>query len=644
MSSMIAALLVAAMGSSLARGDGTHASTTRSEISRCDILPMTATATPSSTMLRTATQTTQTTTHAMARSTTDATTRVTAHATKDAPKDASTHATSAATCEAPMHIPRSACTPPVNAVLASHALHSNSMLASRASGFVNASLTHPARGAMLIDRSAGTPIELDASALLSAREEPALRFGETIATHAGMLAIGTPTDGDDAALAGRVAVGRVHRDARGAISFVRDGELIGNTDGGHFACALAFTSVRSSVVGAPSDPRANELLAVGADRAGSGALLAGSVELYCAHGAQSRASEDGDDGALTWTHEATIVATHPQEGAEFGHAIDFTNAPLTMIAIGAPRTEVDGVFDAGAVHLFTRAEELQPEHAHSPQPATDAISTQSDDGATPAATNASINSCNTRVRWRELHVLHAPIPNMSASFGAAVALGESVLAVGSPRERVDDELVAEGAVHLFAFDQVSARVIHTFRAPRTDRARAFGASLSIDGTTLAIGAPLLDGNLKGSEDGGDDGLLNAVGAVYLVDLTDLDAPMRRVDCPAPTAGAGFGHSVVLAGNMLLVGAPGIEGVSPDSTGRPLIEDLGTAWVIDTSTLRATHRLRAPSLQPSSLFGTVGAIMRAAPEPDAPPLLFMGHLYVEEEAFGPSPGVGVFALP
>lgn len=593
-SAMLVAVLVAAIGSSLARGEVARAAPVSAETSRLDVLPSAATATPSSTTL---------------------------------------HTTTAMMSATPMHSLRSTCTSPSATALAGVALRSKSTLALRGSGLVCASLMHAQRGAMFIHKSAGTPTELDAIALLSAREKPALRFGETIAAHAGIVVIGTPTDGDDALTAGRVAVGRIHRDQRGAISFERDGELIGHPDGGHFGCSLALSSVRGDVVGAAVRTRGTELLAIGSDRASVGALLAGSVEIYCGH---TSPRDTGDEDTVAWTHEATIVATHGQEGAEFGHAIDFADTPHTAIAIGAPRTEFGGFFDSGAVHVFTRAAELRVAQGQPLQPATHTTSAQSDDGAIPAQPNANTNTCNTPTRWRELHVLHAPTPNASASFGAAVALGNGVLAVGSPRDRVDDELVAEGAVYLFAFDQTTARVIQTFRAPRGDNARAFGASLSIEGTTLAIGAPLRDGS--------DDGSLNAAGAVYLVDLEDLGAPMLRIDCPAPTAGAGFGHSVVLADNTLLIGAPGVDGVSPDSTGRPLIEDLGAAWVIDTSSLRATYRLRAPSLQPSSLFGTVGAIMRASPDGSQPPLLFMGHLYVEEEAFGPSPGVGVFALP
>ena len=162
--------------------------------------------------------------------------------------------------------------------------------------------------------------------------------------------------------------------------------------------------------------------------------------------------------------------------------------------------------------------------------------------------------------WEQKSKLFADPPEAHAQFGLSVALRGDVLAVGAP---------GEGAVHLFEQDESGW-------APKL-RWPAAPASIPGLGRAVALG----DGALAV---GAGDGHGEVPAAVYV-----LRAPAWDLEQTIPQVQAGerFGSALALAGDTLVVGAPGHD-LGPQGV------DAGAAYVFErqagvwgqTSLLRA----------------------------------------------------------
>ncbi|GGB52149.1 MBG domain-containing protein [Blastomonas aquatica] len=187
-------------------------------------------------------------------------------------------------------------------------------------------------------------------------------------------------------------------------------------------------------------------------------------------------------------------------------------------------------------------------------------------------------------------------------FGEAVALRDNRLAVGAPQDDgLANAVTNSGAVYLFTFsdaffsggtlqgrigaDYVGANDLSLGNINTGD---AFGASLALDGTRLAVGASL--------DDGDEDSLLDA-GAVYLFSFAGPQfaggalegivgagyAGGNNVSVANLAGGNGdaFGAAVALQGTRLIVGAPFDDGAG-DAIG-----DSGAAYIVDFADLGFT---------------------------------------------------------
>jgi hypothetical protein len=171
--------------------------------------------------------------------------------------------------------------------------------------------------------------------------------------------------------------------------------------------------------------------------------------------------------------------------------------------------------------------------------------------------------------WDQEAKLLADPPRANAQLGLALALRNGVLAAGAP---------GEGAVYVFArqdggWSQVT-------RLARTDPgAGAFGRSLALDGDRLAVGA-------VGVPD-------TAGGAVYLYRHSGDSWTLEKMVFPrAGQEGERFASAVSLAGNVLVVGAPGYD----VRTGPPAA-DAGAVYVFQHGPAgwQEMARLLPPSL-------------------------------------------------
>ena len=265
------------------------------------------------------------------------------------------------------------------------------------------------------------------------------------------------------------------------------------------------------------------------------------------------------------------------------------------LAVGAPLDD-DGHKDAGAVYLFTKENnswlqtlkisdndgggvgklhiDLDWEDSFGQSVALDGDTLavgvlNDDDGGTNSDRGAVYLFTKENGIWTqtlkisenagdaegELHIVLSPTDN----FGASVALDGNTLAVGAPNNTT-------GTVYLFTKENGTwTRTLNISDNSggnkeldvALDRLDAFGSSVALDGDTLAVGA-------RGNDDRGDDASGGNRGAVYLftkengtwthtLKISDNDGGDGKVAIDLAN-GDQFGSSVALDGNTLAVGA------------------------------------------------------------------------------------------
>jgi filamentous hemagglutinin family protein len=216
------------------------------------------------------------------------------------------------------------------------------------------------------------------------------------------------------------------------------------------------------------------------------------------------------------------------------------------------------------------------------------------------------------------------------NFGTAVSLDRNRLAVGAPGDGgVDNDKPGAGAVYLFTFgdSQFSAPTLQAIigagysggrniAVARLESGDLFGSAVSLNGLTLAVGAP--------SDDGRNNDALGA-GAVYLFAFDSFDffaglaSSVLSSESFAPgtisSEGARFGTAVSLSGNVIAVGATG------DSGGEPMfpLNDVGAVHIIDLGSTNptllstigkgyeGTSNVDIATLEENDLFGSAVAL-------------------------------------
>lgn len=322
------------------------------------------------------------------------------------------------------------------------------------------------------------------------------------------------------------------------------------------------------------------------DLFGASVAVAGDMILVGAPGEASAAAgidgDQGDDsirdrGAVYafrrddagWQQEAYIKPTFPQFDPErpftgegqFGQIVAISGDTL---AVAAPIDFSQGFFDSGAVYVFRR----------------------SDTG------------------WQ--HEAFFSIPD-AYMFGASMALDGDTLAAWLPCERViDDPLILRGAGGPWAAGEPECAAIHVFRRSGTswsEEARipypsaelrlapdVYGTPMALSGDTLVIGGSWDDSGATGIDGDPNDGSAPNSGAVHVFRRNGTSWHQEAyVKASNAEASDGFGISVALAGDTLVVGAygedsgaKGIDGDQQDNSAQTsgavyVFRRSGTAW-------------------------------------------------------------------
>ncbi|WP_159931184.1 hypothetical protein [Oceanicoccus sp. KOV_DT_Chl] len=194
-----------------------------------------------------------------------------------------------------------------------------------------------------------------------------------------------------------------------------------------------------------------------------------------------------------------------------------------------------------------------------------------------------------------LNILSAPLDKIrpgdgvsNTGFGSKMAADENTLVIGVAED--DDAAYNGGAVYIFRRDQQGKWIeSQKLTASDADRDDEFGYSVSIDGSTLVVGA----------REGEVDGL--AVGVAYV--FTEVDgvwSEQQKLFAPDGEEWDFFGYSVAIDDDRIVVGAYGADDRYASAGAVYVFARDGNSWSMQT-------KLLASDAEYSGNFGQVVAI-------------------------------------
>jgi len=208
-------------------------------------------------------------------------------------------------------------------------------------------------------------------------------------------------------------------------------------------------------------------------------------------------------------------------------------------------------------------------------------------------------------------------PTAGGRFGASVAVDGGVFVAGAPDEPVPGYAEA-GNVYVVPIDVSPNLAEMTLSSPNPAIDGWFGYSVATSGNLIVVGAP-------GESPGGSSGQ----GRVYVFNESTLSL-YRTWTTPTPTAGANFGFSVSISGNLVAVGAPGVT-VGGDA-------NAGAAYVFSVSTGAQVTSMASGSPAVGGEFGSSISINGAltlvgAPGESVGAGTGAGHAYLDSSTTG-----------
>jgi hypothetical protein len=148
----------------------------------------------------------------------------------------------------------------------------------------------------------------------------------------------------------------------------------------------------------------------------------------------------------------------------------------------------------------------------------------------------------------QVAALYAASPQAEAHFGSSVAVSGDTIVVGEPDRDVDSVValaVDMGTVHVYVKSGTSWVLQQELR-PSLQADTGFGESVAIDGDVLVVGSPRYATG-KGK---------TGAAFVYRRTGTTWSAP-TILSGETITANESYGQSVAIAGDTMVVGAPGM---------------------------------------------------------------------------------------
>jgi len=145
--------------------------------------------------------------------------------------------------------------------------------------------------------------------------------------------------------------------------------------------------------------------------------------------------------------------------------------------------------------------------------------------------------------WSETQKLVANDGGSGEQFGWSVCLSPALLAIGARSDTISGKN-GQGSVYVFSKSGTTWTMQSKLTASTGLAGDAFGTSVSLSGTSLAVGAVQGDGSVANS------------GTAYVFTQSGTTwSEQQKLQAAAGVAGDNFGASVALDGNALFIGAP-----------------------------------------------------------------------------------------
>ena len=255
----------------------------------------------------------------------------------------------------------------------------------------------------------------------------------------------------------------------------------------------------------------------------------------------------------TWTQQQKIVSSDTKAADRFGNSVSIFG---TTVVVGAI-TESTGGAGTGAAYIFTRSgttwTEQQKVQASDAQAADQFGSSVSISGNTVvvganyedtggAEAGSAYIFTRSGTTWTQQAKIQASDPQAGDQFGESVAIDGDTVVVGAQYEGTG--AAAAGAAYIFTRSGTTWTQQQKIQASDVQASDLFGASVSISGETVVVGARLED-------TGGSN-----AGAAYVFTRSGTTwTEQQKIQASDLEAADYFGWSVAIEGDTVVVGAP-----------------------------------------------------------------------------------------
>jgi hypothetical protein len=350
----------------------------------------------------------------------------------------------------------------------------------------------------------------------------------------------------------------------------------------------------------------------------------------------------------TWTQQAYLKAAQVTASDGFGGSVALSGDTLVVGALnedssttGINSTPNESASNAGAAYVFVRSGSTWTQQAYLKAAqvtgsdsfgisvavsgdtvvvgATDEDSSTTGINSTPNELAVNAGAAYVFARsgstWTQQAYLKAAQVSGSDGFGRSVAVSGDTLVVGARFEDSDttginstpNELaVNAGAAYVFARSGSTWTQQAYLKAAQVSVSDGFGGSVALSGDTLVVGATGEDSSTTGINSTPNESA-NDAGAAYVFARSGSTWTQQAyLKASQVTASDGFGGSVAVSGDTLVVGAPGEDSSTTgiNSTPNELASVAGAAYVFlrSGSTWIQQAYLKAAQVTASDGFG------------------------------------------
>jgi uncharacterized protein (TIGR03437 family) len=430
------------------------------------------------------------------------------------------------------------------------------------------------------------------------------RFGTSLAISGDTIVVGAPFEASNATGVNGDQSNNSAGAAGAAYVFVRNGGVwtqqaylkASNTDvGDQFGTSVAISS-DTIVVGAPNE--SSNATGVNGNQSNNSASAAGAAYVFTRTG-------------NTWSQQAYLKASNTDASDEFGGAVAVSGDSIVVGAESeaSSATGVNGnqfnnsVIDRGAAYVFTRTGTvwsqqayLKPSNAgpvffgystaisgntiivgavHEKSAATGINGNQFDTSAEDAG--AAYVFVRNGTVWTQQAYLKASNTDAHDNFGQSVALDVDTIVVGAYSEassatgvngdQTDNSAPYSGAGYVFVRNGTTWSQQAYLKASNTDSNDNFGASVSVSGDTIVVGANYESSASTGVNGNQADNSLFAAGAAYVFSRSGtIWTQLAYLKASNTDQGDVFGSSVSVSGTTIVVSAPRESSASPGVNG------------------------------------------------------------------------------